>query len=272
MSSIMVRISEFNENIDLIRHQIYNTIRMYNVEYREKYGELILCMDAKDNWRREVFPQYKAGRRKNREESVHDWKAIFKVMDEVREELINYGPFKTVRVDRCEADDVIGTICEKNMSPEPILIISPDRDFVQLQKFPNVKQYSNIQKKWVEPEVSAIYDLELKVLKGDTGDGVPNVLSDDDCLITEGVRQGRLTAGKIEQLLKDPESLGTTTARRVIRNRTLIDLSRTPDPLKEQIMYQFNQKAKGSVTKLMTVFTKHKMKLMMESLQDFEVK
>lgn len=272
MSSVMVRINEFQENIDLIRHQIYNTIRMFNVEHREKYGELILCMDSKNNWRRDMFPQYKAARRKNRQESVHDWKAIYAVMDEVREELINYGPYKCIRVEKCEADDVIGTICEKHMSPEPILIISPDKDFVQLQRFPNVKQYSNIQKKWVAPEVSALYDLELKVLKGDTGDGVPNVLSDDDCLITEGVRQGKLTADKIEKLMKDPEALGTTTARRVIRNRMLIDLSRTPDPLKEEILIQFGQKAKGSINGLMTIFTKHKMKMMMESLQDFQLK
>ena len=272
MAAVMVRVHEFHDNVDLIRHQIFNTIRMFNVEHRDTYGPLLLCMDSKENWRREVFPQYKANRRKNRQESVHDWKAIYKVMDEVRDELINHSPYKCVRVERCEADDVIGTICERHMSPSPILIISPDRDFVQLQKFPNVKQYSNLQRKWVEPEVSAIYDLELKVLKGDTGDGVPNVLSDDDCLITEGVRQSKLTSDKIEKLMKDPEALGTTTARRIIRNRNMIDLSRTPEDLKEEIMNQFNQKANGSVMKLMSVFTKHKMKMLMESLQDFEVR
>ena len=272
MSSVMVRIHEFEDNIDLIRHQIYNMIRQYNLEYRDKYGEMVLCMDSKNNWRKDIFPHYKANRKKSRDESSHNWKAIFAVMDEVREELINYGTFRCVRVDKCEADDIIGVICEKQITPGPILIISPDKDFVQLQKYPNVKQFSNIQKKWIEPEVSALYDLELKVLKGDTGDGVPNVLSDDDCLITEGVRQSKLTADKIEKLMKDPEALGTTTARRVIRNRMMIDLSRTPDPLKEEILTHFSAKAKGSINGLMTLFTKHKMKMMMESLQDFEVK
>lgn len=271
MSSIMVRIHEFENNVDLIRHQIYNMIRQYNVEYKGKYGEMILCMDATNNWRKETFPLYKASRKKTRDNSLHDWKAIYAIMDEVRNELVEKSPFKCVRVDKCEADDVIGTICEKQMSPQPILIISPDKDFVQLQRYPNVKQYSNLQKKWVEPEVSAEYDLELKVLKGDTGDGVPNVMSDDECLITEGVRQNKLTKGAIEKLMENPEALGTTVARRIIRNRNMIDLTRTPEELKVQIMQEFAKEPHGSVNSLISVFTKHKMKLLMESLADFQV-
>jgi hypothetical protein len=158
------------------------------------------------------------------------------------------------------------------MNPSPILIISPDKDFVQLQRYPNVKQYSNLQKKWVEPEVSALYDLELKVLKGDTGDGVPNVMSEDDVLITEGVRQSVLSKRNIEKLMENPEALGTTVARRIIRNRNMIDLTRTPDNLKADIIAAYEKKAPGSITSLMSVFTKHKMKLLMESLSDFEVK
>jgi len=272
MSSIMVNIHEFDDNVDLIRHKIYNMIRHYNLEHRTKYGEMIICMDAKSNWRRDAFPHYKAARRKNRSESIHDWKAIYAVMDEVREEIVTKSPFRCIQVEKCEADDVIGTIVEKHMNPSPILIISPDKDFVQLQRYPNVKQYSNLQKKWVEPEVSALYDLELKVLRGDTGDGVPNVMSEDDVLITEGVRQSVLSKKNIEKLMENPEALGTTVARRIIRNRNMIDLTRTPDNLKADIIAAYEKKAPGSITSLMSVFTKHKMKLLMESLSDFEVR
>ena len=271
MSAVMTRIHEFEDNIPMIRHQIFNMVRAYNTEF-SKYGEMVLCMDSKNNWRRDTFPQYKANRAKARKDSSHDWQAIFSPLDEVKTDLIENSPFRCVQIERCEADDVIGTICELNMSPEHILIISADKDFIQLQRYPNVKQFSNTQKKYLVPEVSALHDLEVKVLKGDTGDGVPNVLSDDDCLITEGARQGTLTKKKIEQLMKDPEALGTTVARRIIRNRNMIDLSRTPDSLKAIIMEEFNKPAKGSITKLMTVFTKHKMNVMLGSLQDFEIK
>lgn len=272
MASIMVRIDEFDDNVDLIRHQIFNMIRQYNVQFRDEFGEMIVCMDAKSNWRRDAFPHYKASRRKNRKESIHDWDNIFRVMDEVREEIKQKSPFKCIQIEKCEADDVIGTIVEKNMTSNPILIVSPDKDFIQLQRYPNVKQYSNLQKKWVEPDVSALVDLEIKVLKGDTGDGVPNVMSDDDVLITEGVRQGVLSKKNIEKLMADPEALGTTVARRIIRNRNLIDLTRTPEELKNNIIEEFNKPANGSITSLMGVFTRHKMKMLMESLQDFEVR
>ena len=271
-SSLHINIKEIEQNIDLVRHTIFNIIRQYNVEHRDQFGEMILCMDHTSNWRREAFPQYKASRRKARKESDVDWQMVYTELNKVRDELMENGPYRCIRIEGCEADDVIGAICEAHSNPSPILIISPDKDFVQLQKYPNVKQYSNLQKKWVEPEVSAEYDLLIKVLKGDTGDGVPNVLSDDDVLITEGARQTPLSKKKMNMLMESPEALGTAVARRVMRNREMIDLSRTPATLKTEILDSFAQPAKGSINSLMNVMVKNKMKLLLECLPDFEVK
>ena len=270
MSSIFSRIESFDDDLELLRHQIFNIIRLYNVKHRSEFGEMVLCMDGAKNWRREQFPFYKANRRKSRNNSVHDWDNIYKVLNQVREEISTMSPFRCIRVDRCEADDIIANIVEKQTSPSPILIISPDRDFIQLHKFPNVKQFSNIQKKWLEPVVSPEYDLKEKILKGDVGDGVPNVMSDDNVLVEETSRQTPLRKVKLESLLKDPESLGTTIARRVIRNRTLIDLSRTPDDIKVQIDTEYAKPVEGSINSLMSLFTKKKMKLLLECLPDFE--
>ena len=267
-----INIKQIEENIDLVRHTIFNIIRQYNVEYRDEYGEMVLCMDHTNNWRRAAFPQYKASRRKARKESDVDWQMVYGELNKVRDELIESGPYRCVRIDGCEADDVIGTICENHNNPSPILIISPDRDFVQLQKYPNVKQYSNLQKKWVEPVVDAEYDLLEKVLKGDTGDGVPNVLSDDDVLITEGARQTPMSKKKMTALMENPEALGTAVARRIMRNREMIDLSRTPTSLKTEILQEFSTPAKGNINKLMTVMVKNKMKLLLECLPDFEIR
>lgn len=270
MSSIFSRIDDYENDVDLLRHQIFNIIRLYNVQYRSEYGEMILCMDGARNWRRERYPFYKANRRKSRNNSVHDWDAIYSILNSVRDEMTTMSPFRCIRIDRCEADDVIATLVEKQTSPEPILIISPDRDFVQLQKFPNVKQFSNIQKKWIEPKVSPEYDLQEKILKGDMGDGVPNVLSEDNVFVEDHSRQTPLRKQKFDALLKDPEALGTTISRRVIRNRDLVDLSRTPDDIKQEIMQQFTVKQEGSINSLLTLFTKYKMKMLLEALPDFE--
>lgn len=129
MSAIFPRIAEFEEDTDMIRHIMINIIRRYNVDYRDEFGEMVICMDAGNNWRRDYFPQYKANRRKNRKNSIHDWDAIFTMMNQVRDDITELSPFRTVRVDKCEADDCIGTLVEKHMSPEPILIVSPDGDF-----------------------------------------------------------------------------------------------------------------------------------------------
>lgn len=271
LSSIMVRIDDFQEDPGLVRHQILNTIRMYNLQFREQYGSMVICMDHTNNWRKKVFPEYKANRKKYRDDSKHDWSEIFETLNQVREEIVNMTPYKCVRVEGCEADDVIATIVE-NKGPEEILIVSPDHDFIQLQKYPGVKQYSNLKKKWVEPKVDPVTDLEIKVLKGDMGDGVPNVMSDDNVLAEEGLRQTPLRKSKMDMLMEDPEALGTTVARRIIRNRDMIDLSRTPSNLKTIIMNEYNQEPKGSMMTLMTLFTKHQLSVLMGSLQEFEVK
>ena len=267
----MVRVDDYMDQPELVRHQIFNIIRQYNERFRNEFGEMVICMDHTNVWRKKFFPQYKANRKKARKQSKHDWTAIFTMMNEVREEVENYSPYRCVRIEGCEADDVIAAIIEAKNDPSPTVIVSPDKDFIQLQKYPNVKQFSNIQKKWVEPDVDAITDLEMKILRGDTGDGIPNVMSDDDVLVEDNARQTPLRKSKMDMLMKDPEALGTNIARRIIRNRDMIDLSRTPAYLKQEILESYAQPAKGSINRLMTLFTKHQMKLLIESLQDFEV-
>lgn len=269
MSSLMPQIEQFEENEDLIRHIIFNLIRKFNLEHRSEYGELIICMDGNNNWRRERYPFYKANRRKNRKQDKHDWNKIFEQINRVRDEVKDCLPYKVLHVERCEADDCIGTVIANKENNESVLIISPDKDFVQLQRYPNVRQWSNIQKKWVTADVHPVIDLETKILKGDTGDGVPNVLSEDNTFVDQG-RQTPLTKKKIQALMENPESNGTSTARRIIRNRDLIDLSRTPTDIKEEILSQYQQTPKGNIVKMMSLLTKHQMKLMLESLSDFE--
>ena len=271
MSAMFPRIEEFDEEKELIRHTMINIIRKYNVEHRDEYGETIVCMDAANSWRRQYFTPYKANRRKNRSNSIHDWDGIFKMINQVRDDIIQYSPFKCVWVDTCEADDAIGTIVEKNNTPQPVLIVSPDGDFKQLQKYPNVKQWSNIQKKWVKSD-NPEEELYEKICRGDTGDGVPNVLSDDEVLITEGARQTPVTKKQMTMLKGDPLEWPLQVQRRFIRNKQLIDLTQTPELKKDEIMKQYNGDTRGSIQKWMSYLMKHQMKLHLESLTDFEVR
>ena len=272
MSSIFPRIDDYDEDKDLIRHTMLNIIRKYNVDYRDKYGETIVCFDAGNSWRRQKFAPYKANRRKNRDNSMHDWNGIFNMVNQVREDIIELSPYRCIFVDGCEADDAIGWIVHnQHDTDEHMLIVSPDNDFKQLQCYENVVQYSNIQKKWIKCK-DAEEELWMKIVKGDTGDGVPNILSDDEVLITEGARQTPVTQKQLKMLQEDPNTWPTRIQKNWLRNKDLIDLQMTPPEYTSQIQQQFNQEPKGNIQLWMNYLMKHKMKLLLESLDDFEIR
>ena len=222
----------------LVRHMVLNTIRANVRKFRE-YGEVVIACDNKRYWRRDYFPLYKANRKKNRDSSGHDLPAIFECMKNVREELKQHAPYRVIDVDGAEADDVIGVLTQKMAQMEKVLILSSDKDFVQLQTNPNVKQYSPTMKKFITTTDAAIQLTEL-IIRGDSGDGIPNVMSADNCL-AEGIRQKAITEKVMKDVLEKtrgtmPESL----ARNWHRNQTLIDLSFIPEDIRNSILTTYS--------------------------------
>lgn len=238
ISNIVTQKLDIDEN--LIRHMILNSIRMYRSMFKEKYGEVVIAGDAGNNWRYKAFPQYKAARKKNRKTSTIDWNEVFRITNMVWDELGENFPYKTIKVDGCEADDIVGVLCENTQEfgqYENVMIVSADKDFAQLQKYDNISQYSPMQKKYIKVEHPRKQLLEL-ILKGDTSDGVPNVLSGDNVFV-DGERQTPLRKPIMEALMEDPSSQGPEVLRNIQRNRKLIDLSSTPKELQEEILNQF---------------------------------
>ena len=239
-----IAVQKLNEE-DMIRHMILNTLRMYRTKYKDKYGELVLACDGPNNWRKIVFPEYKANRRKGREESTFDWDAAFTIMNNVREEIKENFPYKVLHIDGCEADDIIATIVEYTNEEfgayEDIMIISGDKDFVQLQKYGNVSQFSPVQKKSLVEKNPRAFLME-HIMRGDASDGVPNVLSADDVFIT-GARQKPLSKKKLDTLIEDLNDgellYAASWYRNYQRNEKLIDLSQTPSDLKNNIIQEF---------------------------------
>lgn len=225
----------------LLRHQILNSLRMYNVKYRVKYGEMVIACDG-GSWRKNVFAQYKAARKTNREASPINWDEVWRVVGLICEEISNHLPYKVVQARGAEADDVIATLVESTQEfgcNEPVMIISADKDFIQLQKYSNVSQFSPMTKKAVTDKNPRRYLIE-HILRGDAGDGVPNVLSPDDVFVTEGARQKPLNAKKVAEWADAYSKLDSvmdeTTYRNFIRNRRCIDLSYIPEDISAKIM------------------------------------
>ena len=258
-----------NKTIDenMVRHMILNSIRMYRKEHHNEYGEVVLTWDSKHSWRRDYFPEYKASRRKGREESDLDWEDIFGTLNKIRNEIKQNFPYKYLEVFGAEADDIIGFLCEENKN-EKIMIISGDKDFIQLQKYPNVKQWSPITKKQVNGFDPTIY-LKEHILKGDTSDGVPNILSPDNTFV-DGLRQRPLSRKKIQSwLLGGGSDWNDEVKRNFQRNSTLIDLSKTPEELKNQIRLEYNNAPHGDRSKLLNYFMKNKLKELTENIGEF---
>jgi hypothetical protein len=255
---------------DLVRHMILNSIRLYNNKFREEFGGMVVACDNKRYWRRDVFPYYKANRKKARDASDLDWNAIFDCMKKIRDELTEYFPYRVINVDGAEADDVIGTIVHQhgNDMMNPILILSGDKDFIQLQTYLNVKQYDPIRKKFLSHNNPSLY-IKEHIIKGDAGDGIPNFLSPDNCLVV-GTRQKPITTKKLESWLQTPpEQMGDDLLRNYRRNQQLIDLTFIPEDVKTRVINEYEaQKNKGRA-KLFNYFVAHKLKNLMENINEF---
>jgi hypothetical protein len=248
------------------------SLRSNRRKFKEEYGEIVICCDGKNSWRREAFPYYKANRRTGREKSDLDWNELFRIIGTIRDELHEYFPYKVIQIDRCEADDIIGVICheygtELNTGSEKFLVLSGDKDYIQLLKYANVDQYDPVKKKFIRHSNPDDFLLE-HVFKGDTGDGVPNILSSDNCLVL-GDRQKPMTSKRLDLFKKSLDNMDEITKIRYHRNKMMIDLSQTPDQYKNQILEAYNQEKEVGRTKLFNFFIQKKLKNLMTDIQDF---
>ena len=275
--------SDVEVNAPLLRHMIVNTIRSYNKRHREEFGELVIACDNRHYWRRKEFPFYKASRKATRESSGLDWNNIFDTLNMVRDELTEVFPYPVIDVDGAEADDVIGTLAEYSQTlgepgplfedeiiPEPFLIVSGDHDFQQLQKWPNVRQWAPAQKKWVVITEPAEQVLREHIIIGDKGDGIPNMLSPDDTFVS-GIRQRPIRKKLLaEWKLMSPEDFVTgETAHGYNRNSLLVDLTKTPQDIKEDIINTYKSQTNKEKQSLLNYFIQNKMMSMVDLIDEF---
>jgi hypothetical protein len=268
LASVMMDMRMRNElDEGMIRHMILNSIRMYRQQFNKDYGEVVLTYDSRHYWRREYFPNYKASRRKGRENDKEKWDAIFGVLNKIKSEFKDNLPYKYLEVYGAEADDIIATLCKNNQN-EKIMIVSGDKDFIQLHKYPNVKQYSPILKKYVNDDNPTTY-IKEHILKGDTSDGVPNVLSPDNTFV-DSIRQRPLGRKKIETWLDiHIDDLPEEVKRNYQRNDKLINLDNIPDELGKEIMFEFKEAPCGDRSKLLNYFIQSRLKNLTSEIGEF---
>jgi hypothetical protein len=268
---------------NLIRHVTLSTIKSFKKKYGKEYGQIVICCDGRKYWRRDFFPHYKAGRKKAREASDLDWGLIFDTLSEMRQDLAKHFPYKVMHIERCEADDIIAALTKYAQENElvqeglveesqKILILSSDKDFKQLQLYPNVKQWSPMQKKYVTATQREIIEYKIEhIVKGDSGDGIPNIMSKDDVFVV-GERQRVVTAKRLQEFIDNGflACKNDDERRNWQRNTVLVDFDHIPDDVRQEIVQSYiNTKPTGDKMAIMSYLIEHRCRLLLDELEDF---
>ena len=276
-----------DQNKKMLKHFIINSVRNNYSMRKEKYGQMVIACDD-ISWRRDYFPEYKYKRRKNKEADTSgiDWAFVQSVVDETILDLKLYFPFPVVKVKGAEGDDVIGvltkhfssTLLEEdifgNTDPCPIMITSSDKDNFQLHKYKNVKQYSVLEKKLVGPPISWKHSIIEKIVKGDSGDGVPSIKSANDTFVT-GTRQKPISSKYLNEFIEssNPISVCLTEEERInyVRNEMLVSYDKIPSHIEESILSCYNEQStkKHSKMGLMNYMTSNRMANLLSNIHDF---
>ena len=241
ISNLMAQIKRDVLNENLVRHMVLTSLCFYEKQYTPEYGEVVLAYDSRHYWRKDFFPFYKQNRKKDRQKSGHDWGSIFEVLNKIRDEIKEYFPYKVIEVHGAEADDVISTLCKNKGPKDKILILSGDKDFIQLQKYPGIKQYNPITKRAVSHENPHQY-IKEHVMRGDKSDGIPNFLSSDDCIV-RGVRQKPISQKKLAKWIEQKPDQFCEDVQQLCnyhRNQRLIDFDYVPEEIEDQILHEYN--------------------------------
>lgn len=229
-----------------LKHIILSTIFAVKKKVKSK-DDIILCCDGKHYWRKDKFPYYKANRKlKPKDPNGVNWDELYPVINAIKDDFKNNLPIKVLEVDKAEGDDLIYFL--SMYIREPIIIVSSDRDFLQIQEFrKDVKQFSAIQNKFLN--VTEHDSLLEKVLAGDTGDGIPNYLSDDDTFVNTEKKQKAFTKKLRESAIaitngyQNPELIvkSLTELENFNRNKSLIDLREIPEDILNLIRDKYEE-------------------------------
>ena len=264
MAQLKANDGEMSE--DLLRHMIINSLRNYQKRYAEEYGEMVLCTDAANPWRRDFYPHYKANRKKARDNDDMDWTLIFDTLHKVKMEIKENFPYRYMYVENAEADDIIAVLCRT--TNEKVLIVSGDKDFQQLHKYNYVKQWSPNLNKFVVQDRPEEF-LKEHTLRGDKSDGIPNILSNDNCMV-EGIRQTPLRKPVFDAYMRMTIESDDKYYRNYLRNQTLIDFDFIPKDVESRILKEY-EKTEVVQGKVFDYLRTHRLDDLLTNVEDFRL-
>lgn len=243
-------------------HMMFNII--INLSNKFNADKVILCVDHKLNWRKKIYPDYKAQRKDKKDKDDIDWDEFYNEFDKFVEYCKNYFPFYVLQVKYMEADD-IAAVLAKTYTSDSKVIITSDGDYVQLLRYKNVKLYDPI-KNMHKKEDDPVRALKIKCLMGDKSDNIPSIKP----------RVGAKTAEKLvddpkllKEIFSNPE-LGEEYKENYKRNIRLIDLNRIPDKLVERSLEQYENYNLPDGKRIFNFLAKHKFRDLRNRIGEIE--
>ena len=286
IANACVYASKSGQDPEFLRHSILNSLRAINSKFGYHYGEMVVALDKK-SWRYKPFPEYKARRKIKKKKETIDWTSLYEVIHEVFYSIRDNFYWKTICVEGCEVDDIMGVLA-RMPNREKILLVTSDKDMKQLLRYSDVEIYDNVNNKYAELDDPKDFLLEL-IMTGDSGDDIPNILSDNDVFINDDKKQRRLIkkykdhireADSIQEGIETLEVNITVDGTKIKldneevlnnfkRNKLLIDLSHTPQNLAKLVVQQYNTPSEGSESKMRMYFGNHGLNELRDKINDF---
>ncbi len=263
--------AESSVDVEAFRHIALNSLRAINMKFRtvDDYSRLILAVDRPNSWRKQVFPFYKATREDAKKSSQVDWSQMYACIASVRQEIEDYFPYQVLYFDGAEADDIIGSIARYNTKHNHhTLIVSGDKDFIQLQIDNRlVRQYDNVNDRFHDHPDPKRYLFE-HVMKGDRGDGIPNVLSPSNAFVAK-IRQKPMRQSMMDKWWDEGIDFDVVDSANLKRNITLVDLTKTPSTIYNQVIDKI-ERFEPKKCDLYSYFVKFNLPSLAKSIGDFK--
>ena len=129
-----------------------------------------------------------------------------------------------------------------------------------------------MQKKFVQGTKQEVREYTIThIVKGDSGDGIPNILSKDDVFVS-GERQKPFSAKRLPEFYeKGIEACKNDEEKRNYqRNQQLVNFDFIPEDLAKTIISSYTDtKPSGDKNSVMEYLIKHKCRLLLDELEDF---
>lgn len=222
------------------------------LDFTKQYGAIVLCAEGGRNWRKDIYPEYKANRHKvqrsEKEQKDHD--QMLEWFNTLTNEIITNKVFRVLKVDGAEADDIIGLLAYN--ASVPTLIVSSDKDFQQCQVNPHVKQWGTVKREFIKCEDPKDFLIE-HIVRGDSTDNIPNIRKP---LYKEGVPKDTTRLAVTKKFLAEfKQGLNYEKhAERYVENKKLIDLNEIPSNIKGAIIEAVGEEWKCDTTMAINYF------------------